>query len=143
MKEIIQFFLRHSILSLIWIVLFFKLMFDILKNYFYKIDEIACSETINLINRENAIIIDLRNHEDYLKGHIINSLNLTPKDIKSSNLDELKKEKSNPIIFVCAYGINSHDSAKFLLKAGFKRIYILKEGIFGWNMENLPLVSGK
>jgi rhodanese-related sulfurtransferase len=35
------------------------------------------------------------------------------------------------------------ESASLLLKAGFEKVFVLKEGIAGWSGENLPLVRGK
>lgn len=143
MKEIIQFVGNHSMLSLAWIVLLGAVIFITFQSWFSKVRDISRIEAIRLINKEYAVIVDLRNREDYRKGHIINSLNLATADIKSGNLSELKKAKDNPVIVVCASGTISRDSAQHLIKIGFKRVYVLKEGISGWSGENLPLVCSK
>lgn len=143
MQEIIQFIRNHSMLSLVWVILLGIVIFTNCKNWFSKLSEIACSEAIHLINKENAVIIDLRDKDDYCNGHIVNSLNLSAVKIKSGNLYELEKNKYIPIIFVCANGSTSRDPAQTLLKAGFERVYVLKEGISGWSRGNLPLVQSK
>ncbi len=35
------------------------------------------------------------------------------------------------------------EAAELLNKAGFERVFTLKEGISGWSGENLPLARGK
>ncbi|WP_367680295.1 rhodanese-like domain-containing protein [Candidatus Fukatsuia anoeciicola] len=143
LQEIIQFINRHPILSLVWIILLGSIIIFMFKSYFSNTKEITHNETIRLINKENATVIDTRNHEDYCKGHIVNSININPSDIKNGNLTGLKKNKAHPIIIICATGMVSNYITNDLYKVGFKRIFILKEGISGWNRENLPLVCLK
>lgn len=143
MQEIMQFVGNHPVLSLAWVVLLGAVIFTTFQIRFSKVNDIARGEAIHLINKEDAIIVDLRNRDDYRKGHIPNSLSLTAADITFGNLDELEKAKGKPIIVVCATGTSARDQAKSLFKAGFERVYVLKEGISGWSAENLPLVRGK
>ncbi|XOD70072.1 MAG: rhodanese-like domain-containing protein [Sodalis sp. (in: enterobacteria)] len=142
-EEILQFIAKHTMLSLAWVVLLSSVIVITFQIRLSKVREILQDEAINLINKENALIVDLRNQADYRKGHIVNSLNLATVDIKSGNLGELRKAKDKQIIVVCTKGISSHASAKKLIKAGFKRVYVLKEGISGWITENLPLIQSK
>ncbi|AFP85403.1 Rhodanese-related sulfurtransferase [secondary endosymbiont of Heteropsylla cubana] len=143
MQKFIQFFIKHFILSLSWIFIFCTLIFVVFQNYFSKLKKITRIEAIQLINKEDAVIIDLRDYYDYQKGHIVNSLNLSQLDLKCQNLQTLGKEKHKPIIVVCNTGNESYSSAKTLITAGFNRVYVLTEGIYGWKKENLPLVSSK
>ncbi|OZI15017.1 rhodanese-like domain-containing protein [Sodalis-like symbiont of Philaenus spumarius] len=143
MQEIMQFVGNHPMLSLAWVVLLGAVIFTTFQSRFSKVGDIARGEAIRLINKEDAVIVDLRNRDDYRKGHIANSLSLTAADIKSGNLGDLKKAKGKPVIVVCASGTSSRDPAQHLIKAGFERVYVLKEGISGWSGENLPLVRGK
>ncbi|MGL9769126.1 MAG: rhodanese-like domain-containing protein [Sodalis sp. (in: enterobacteria)] len=143
MQDIMQFIGNHSILSLAWVVLLSAVIFTTFQRYFFKVGEITRGEAICLINKEDAVIIDLRNRDDYRKGHIANSLNLTMTDIKSGNIGELEKAKDKVVILVCATGSRSRDLAQNMVKVGFERVYVLKEGIFGWNRENLLLVQTK
>lgn len=140
MQEITQFIGNHSILSLVWVILLSAIIFTTVQIRFSKVREIARYEAIKLINKEYAVIVDLRNRDDYCKGHIANSLNLTAADIKFGNMGELEKAKRKPVIVVCTRGTLSRTPAQNLIEAGFKRVYVLKEGILGWKGENLPLV---
>jgi rhodanese-related sulfurtransferase len=118
-------------------------IFTTLKSRFSKVNDITRGEAIRLINKEDAVIVDLRSRDDYRKGHIANAVNLTASEIKSGSLGELDKAKTKPVIVVCATGTTSREPAENLYKTGFEQVYVLKEGISGWSGENLPLVRGK
>lgn len=143
MQEIMQFVSAHPILSLAWIALFFMLITTTIKGRFSKIKEISHDAATGLINKENALIVDTRSHDDYRKGHIANAINITTADLKNGNLAELEKYKSIPVIVACTNGLNSQASGEYLIKAGFERVYALKDGIAGWSAKNLPLTHGK
>ncbi|AAM83671.1 rhodanese-like domain-containing protein [Yersinia pestis] len=143
LQEIMQFISQHPILSLAWVLLFGAVVFTSFKNSLSKVKEVTRGEATRLINKEDAVVVDIRTREDYRKGHIANSINLIPSDIKNGNLGELEKHKTQPIIVVCAMGTTSRASADMLSKAGFERVFTLKEGISGWSGENLPLARGK
>ncbi|WP_395479986.1 rhodanese-like domain-containing protein [Candidatus Curculioniphilus buchneri] len=141
MHEIAKFIEMHPILSLLWIIFLGAIVFTTLQGWFSKIHELARYEAIKLINRNDAIVIDLRKHEDYRKGHIVNSVNLAVDHVKPGNIKSLEKAKNQPIIVVCSNGINARYFASNLSKSGFKQVYVLKEGISGWNEDNLPLIQ--
>lgn len=143
LQEIMQFISQHPILSLAWVLLFGAVVFTSFKNSLSKVKEVTRGEATRLINKEDAVVVDIRTREDYRKGHIANSINLIPSDIKNGNLGELEKHKTQPIIVVCTMGTTSRASADMLSKAGFERVFTLKEGISGWSGENLPLARGK
>ncbi len=143
MQEIMQFVGRHTILSLVWVGLLLAVLVTIFKGAFSKVKEINRTETTLMINKDSATIVDTRSREDFRKGHIINSINLTPSELKEGSFGELSKNKEHALIVACANGTTARASAEALLAAGFVHVYVLKEGIAGWQGENLPLVKGK
>ena len=143
MQEIMQFVGRHPVLSIAWIALLGAVVFTTFKGLMSKVKVITRGEATRLINKEDAVVVDIRTRDDYRKGHIASSINLLPSDIKNGNLAELEKHKAQPVIVVCATGTTSRASAELLNKAGFERVFTLKEGISGWSGENLPLARGK
>ncbi|WP_420885602.1 rhodanese-like domain-containing protein [Candidatus Profftia lariciata] len=143
MHNILQFLNTHIILSLTWIMLFLTLLIITYKVYFSKIKEITRNKAMLLINKEHAIIVDIRPCEDFRDGHLANSINIHPLNLRKGNINQLKYYKNKPVIVVCAYGTNSRASGNNLVKAGFQYVYILKDGIIGWVHASLPLVRGK
>ncbi|HHH4895526.1 TPA: rhodanese-like domain-containing protein, partial [Escherichia coli] len=100
-------------------------------------------EATRLINKEDAVVVDLRQRDDFRKGHIAGSINLLPSEIKANNVGELEKHKDKPVIVVDGSGLQCQEPANALTKAGFAQVFVLKEGVAGWAGENLPLVRGK
>lgn len=86
MQEIMQFVSAHPILSVAWIVLFVAVLVTTFKSRFSKVKEITRGEATLLINKEDAVVVDTRTREDFRKGHLANSLNLTPSDLKMAAL---------------------------------------------------------
>ncbi|HZF97627.1 MAG TPA: rhodanese-like domain-containing protein [Pseudoxanthomonas sp.] len=100
------------------------------------------AELIPLINRDNALVIDLSASGDFEKGYIAGSRNLTPSQFDPEN-KLLSPAKALPVVVVCRNGQASSDAAKRLKKAGFERVYLLEGGIAGWQQADLPLVKGR
>lgn len=143
MQEIMPFISKHPMLSVAWLALLAAVIVLTVKNQFSRVKEVVRGEAIRLINKEEAVVVDLRNRDDYRRGHIANAINLQPNEIKNGSFGELEKHKAKPVIVACANGLSSRESAEALFKAGFERVTILKEGVAGWSGENLPLVRGK
>lgn len=143
MQEIMQFVGRHPVLSIAWIGLLAAVIVTSLKGLTSKVKVITRGEATRLINKEDAVVVDLRQRDDFRKGHIASAINLLPIDIKANNLGELEKHKDKPIIVVDGSGMQAQDPASALNKAGFERVFVLKDGVAGWSGENLPLVRGK
>ncbi|NMP29447.1 rhodanese-like domain-containing protein [Rahnella sp. SAP-1] len=143
MQDIMPFISAHPVLSLAWVALLIAVIFTTVKARFSKVKEITRGEATRLINKEDAVVVDVRAREEFRKGHISTSVNLLTADIKSNNLAEVAKHKAQPVIVVCANGQTSRAAAEGLVTAGFERVYTLKEGIAGWSGENLPLARGK
>ncbi|KAA8997292.1 rhodanese-like domain-containing protein [Affinibrenneria salicis] len=143
MQEIMPFISRHPYLSMAWVALLVAVIVMTVKSKFSRVKDVARSEAIRLINKEDAVVVDLRSRDDFRRGHIANAFNLLPNDIKNGSLGDLDKHKAQPVIVTCANGTASRESAENLLKAGFEQVVVLKEGLAGWSGENLPLVRGK
>ncbi|MDU4434008.1 MAG: rhodanese-like domain-containing protein [Pluralibacter gergoviae] len=143
MQEIMQFVGRHPVLSIAWIGLLAAVIVTSLKGLTSKVKVITRGEATRLINKEDAVVVDLRQRDDFRKGHIASAINLLPTDIKANNLGELEKHKDKPISVVDGSGMQAQDPASALNKAGFERVFVLKDGVAGWSGENLPLVRGK
>lgn len=143
MQDIMQFAGNHTILALAWVVLLVLVIVTTVKGMFSKVKVISRGEATRLINKEEAVVVDVRGRDDYRKGHISNAINVLAADIKKGSFGELEKYKGQPLIVVCATGTSASDSAAQLNAAGYEQVYVLKEGVSGWSGDNLPLVRGK
>lgn len=148
MQEIMQFVGRHPILSIARIALLVAVLVTTFKSLTSKVKVITRGEATRLINKEDAVVVDLRQRDDFRKGHIAGSINLLPSEIKANNVGELEKHKDKPVIVVDGSGMQCREPANALTKAGFAQVFVLKEGVAGWAGEtclwcaanNLPVV---
>lgn len=140
-NEIMPFVKNHPILSLAWVGLFIAIIYLTIKARFSKVKMVNNAEVVNLMNTKNAIIVDTRPSDTFKRGHITTAYNLLPTDIKNGSIKTIEKFKPQPVVVVCENGISAVAAAEHLVNAGFTEVYCLKDGITGWNSENLPLVK--
>ena len=100
------------------------------------------AELTQLVNSENALVVDLSASNDFEKGHIAGSRNVLPSNFDPDN-KLLAGAKAQPVVLVCRNGQASGGAAKRLKKAGFEKVYSLEGGIAAWQQADLPLVKGR
>lgn len=138
MQDIIQFLANHWLLTgAFLIVLAITAITEIQEGNQNSKHHIGTQAAILLMNRQGAVVIDLRAAEDFHKGHIIDAKNF-PLDSLSKNLKPLKKLIKKPLILVSEQGIVKADFIESLLQAGAPSVNVIKGGMYAWNTENLP-----
>jgi rhodanese-related sulfurtransferase len=95
-----------------------------------------------LVNRENALLIDVSSLQDFEKGHIPGARHVAMSQFDPES-KELAKAKELPVAIYCRNGQTSSQAAQRLVKAGFTRVYWLEGGLTAWNEAQLPLAKGK
>lgn len=90
------------------------------------------------INREDAIVIDVREQNEYAQGHIPNAKHI-PAGAIEQRAKELEAHKSQPVILCCASGARSASAAATLRKLGFEQIYNLQGGLAAWQQAGQPV----
>lgn len=101
---------------------------------------VTSSQATQLINREDAVVIDIREVGEFKAGHIAGARSI-PQSKLDSRLGELEKSKEKPVIVVCKQGQASGIAVAKLAKAGFTRPLKLKGGMFQWQSDGLPVVK--
>ncbi len=100
------------------------------------------AELTALVNRENALVVDLRPIGDFEKGHIPGSKNVQMSQFDPEN-KQIAAAKALPVVLVCKTGHIAGGAAKRLKKAGFEQVYLLEGGIGAWQQADLPLKRGR
>lgn len=93
-----------------------------------------------LINREDAIVLDVREAAEFAQGHIPNSRHI-PLAQLDKRLTELEKFKGRTIIVNCASGNRSGAACAALRKRGFEKVFNLAGGIGAWDQAGLPVTK--
>lgn len=96
---------------------------------------------MSLINREGAVVVDIRSAEDFAAGHIIDAVHFPLADLPKVG-EKLKKLGDKPIIVCCMSGNLAGQAARELKLQGFAQVHALKGGIGAWRAENLPIAVG-
>jgi len=97
------------------------------------------ADAVLMINKQNAVVIDVRGNESFRQGHIIDAVNLPARDLMESG-KKLDKYKNKPIIVVDGNGTDSQKAAAALAGLGYNA-FILAGGIRAWSGADLPLVK--
>jgi rhodanese-related sulfurtransferase len=140
MARILEFVTNHLMLVSAFGAVLVALLWTLIKDL--GSNAISPQQGVMLLNRENAIPIDIRNSASYRAGHIINALNLELAEL-SGSMAKLEKYKAQPLLLYCDAGVSSQKAVKELVKAGFSKVYQLRGGLSAWRSENLPLEASK
>jgi rhodanese-related sulfurtransferase len=97
-------------------------------------------QTTLMINREDAIVVDVREAAEYAQGHIPNSKHI-PLSALEKRLTELEKHKDKAVIVNCASGNRSNSACGTLRKHGFAKVFNLTGGISAWDQAGLPITK--
>lgn len=133
---------RHQLLSLVLLGLTLAIVANELAGLFRGFKGVRPAELTGLVNRDSALVVDLRPSADFEKGHIPGSKNVLMGQFDPEH-KSLAAAKSLPVVLVCKSGQGSGDAAKRLRKAGFERVYVLDGGIGAWQQADLPLARGR
>lgn len=102
------------------------------------IPDVSPAQAVTLINREHALVLDVRNDAEFATGHITNARNI-PLDQLQSRLGELAKFRDKAIVVNCQGGVRSAKACAVLKTNNFSRINNLQGGISAWIDAKLPV----
>jgi rhodanese-related sulfurtransferase len=100
--------------------------------------EVGPLEAVQLINRKDAVVVDVREPGEFNAGHIVGARNfaLSAVDKRAS---DLQKFKTKPVVIVCGTGNRSHAAFDALKKVGLGELYVLSGGMNAWQQASLPV----
>ena len=101
---------------------------------------LSAAEATQLINRRNAVVIDLRPSADFAKGHLPSARQIEFADLQAK-VGQLVKNKSNPVLLVCQTGQQSNKAARIVQDAGFAEVHVLEGGLNAWQQAGMPVVK--
>ena len=96
------------------------------------------AQATHLINREDAVIVDVREPAEYAAGHVLGAKNVPLARLAAPTPDLLKR-KERPLIVYCDGGDRAGKAAAALKKAGFARVINLSGGLKAWQDAGLPV----
>jgi rhodanese-related sulfurtransferase len=137
MNQIIEFVGNHLGLVIALVVILTMLIQNLISGGGGK-DAVDPAGATELINHENAVVVDVRPMADFNQGHIIGAINI-PSNGFANQLKQLERHKTKPIIVSCRSGAQSTQACATLRKAGFEKVHNLRGGMLAWQSANLPV----
>lgn len=142
LTELIAFAGRHPYLSLLLLGITLAIIYTEVGRLTRGFKALSPAQLTALINRDDALVVDLSPSGDFEKGHIAGSRNVAPSQFDPEN-KILAKARALPVVVTCRNGQGSLGAAKRLKKAGFERVHWLDGGVAAWQQADLPLVKGR
>jgi rhodanese-related sulfurtransferase len=98
---------------------------------------VSAQQATSMINREDALPVDVRDPGEFGAGHILGARNLPVARIQSA-ATELKR-KDRPLIVYCQGGERAPKASAALRAQGYTRVVNLSGGIAAWQQAGLPV----
>ena len=101
---------------------------------------ITPTNLVNLVNREGAVLVDIRDTKEYSAGHIAGALSMPISSI-DARIGELESYKDKPVVLVCKMGQHASAVGRKLKDLGFENVRRLSGGMAEWTASSLPMVK--
>ncbi|MEZ5446209.1 MAG: rhodanese-like domain-containing protein [Gammaproteobacteria bacterium] len=138
MEQFGEFVTNHWILFTALALVLMLLVNDLAGGIGRAVKEVSPQQAVQLINRDGAAILDVREPKDFQAGHIVGAINIPEAKIPE-RLRELEPARERPLLLYCSTGMVSGRAGSLLKKNGFGRLYSLRGGISAWRQENFPV----
>ena len=132
-----QFIVQNALLIIIAVIAAVSLAMPLINTRRFG-PMVSSEQAVSLINKQNALVVDVRAQKDFKRVRIANSVNIPANEIQN-RLGELSKDRT--IIVVDNSGNMSAAASKLLRGVGFTKVYVLDSGLVGWMRNKLPLES--
>lgn len=100
---------------------------------------ISTQKLVDMVNREDAVVVDLRDKKEFDQGHLVGAVNVPYASIET-RVDELTRYKERPLVLICRMGQHAGTAGTILRKKGFANVSRLNGGFMEWRNQNLPVV---
>lgn len=132
-----QFIVQNALLIIIAVIAAVSLAMPLINTRRFG-PMVSSEQAVSLINKQNALVVDVRAQKDFKRVRIANSVNIPANEIQN-RLGELSKDRT--IIVVDNSGNMSAAASKLLRGVGFTKVYVLDSGLVGWMRDKPPLES--
>lgn len=87
------------------------------------------------LDQDSAILIDIREPDEYAREHIIGA-RLVP--LSGFDAHDFDRDHSKAVVFHCKSGSRTAANASRIIAKGFREAYMLAGGLEGWRAAGLP-----
>lgn len=141
-NRVLAFAGENQFLSMVLVGLTLAIVYTEISRLFSGFKAVDPAGLTALINRQDALLVDVSAAPDFEKGHIAGARHVLMSQFDADN-KILAKVRELPVVLACRTGATSSGAARKLVKAGFKQVFWLDGGVAAWQAASLPLVKGK
>jgi rhodanese-related sulfurtransferase len=134
----VQFLLDNMMLASLVVFSGLMLVWSFVGNKMRGLRDVETTGAMQLINHKNALVLDVREANEFKGGHILNAKHI-PLGKLNSRLNEIESHRDQPIVVVCRSGNRSASACGLLKAQGFGQSYNLTGGMLAWQKANLPV----
>lgn len=98
------------------------------------------NEAVLLINRANAMVLDVRDDAEFAGGHIAGAKHIPAAEL-DARIGEIRRFKDKPLLVSCESGVRSAKACEVLRKHEFSQLHNLQGGLSAWIQAKLPVVK--
>ena len=114
------------------------LVWPLIQNRLSPARDIGNLEVTRLINSANAVLVDLRETQEFEGGRLPKAIHIPLSQLESRG-GELARHVGRPIVTYCMRGNRGRMAGNVLTRLGFKDIYTLHGGYLAWKDAGLPV----
>jgi sulfur-carrier protein adenylyltransferase/sulfurtransferase len=103
-----------------------------------EISEADARDARELIEKGDAVVVDVREQQEWDEGHIAGAIHL-PRGNLESRIERLAPERSRPLVVYCSSGSRSVFAAKTLGELGYDDVVSLAGGFTDWKRNGFPV----
>ena len=136
-EQLIEFVTNHWILVSVFLALLVALAVVETQRAGRKVGP---QEAVMLLNRDEAVVVDIREKKEFSEGHIKNAIHVPMAKLKESD-NQLRKHSDKLILLVDKAGQHSGMAVKELPKDHGLNVARLSGGMMEWRNANLPVTT--
>ena len=140
MTQLAEFIGNHLYLSLAFMAVLFLFIMMTMSEKMQSFANVTPAQLTQLVNHNNAVVIDTRSESEFANGHIVNAINMPLSELASNNKQVIHL-KDKTVIAYCTSGMSSKKACKHLTTSGIEKVFNLSGGINGWINDKLPVVK--
>jgi len=137
MQQLSEFVVNHWIL----VTAFCAVAGLLIANLLSTASGVSPLEAVTLINREDAVVVDIRPPAEFAQGHLAAAINLPLGELGAAR-ERLGAVGERPVLVCCQSGASAATAVRRLRAAGYPRAQVLAGGLNAWRAANLPVSAG-
>lgn len=140
MQEYIDFASRNWHLFIVLAVVLVMIVWIEIRRATRGYKEVSLADAVLLINKEDALVLDVREANERGQGSIIDAKHVALSTLPQK-LDDIAGDKNKPVLVFCKMGNKSSQACKLLLNDNYTKVFGLKGGITAWINDQLPVTK--